>query len=141
MIIPVVTTPWAQWSMDSMKDDGFGTSGNAPLAHVGIQIGNVVAHTSMPLYLTSMSNPHVMSYAYKGLDPMRFGMKNAMKSRKEFQMMSSQAYRLGAKIGGRRAAHTAGRIAFRAVPGLGWAMLAYDVYDLIANDRLFGVNL
>ena len=44
-------------------------------------------------------------------------------------------------MGTRKAAHMAGRVAFRAVPGLGWAMLAYDVYDLIANDRLFGVNL
>jgi len=166
VIIPVITTPWAQWSMDSMKDDGFGTSGNAPLAHVGIQIGNVVAHTSMPFYLTRMSNPHIMSYAYKGLDPMRFGLKAAMSSRKEFQMMSSQAYRLGAKIGEhiawptkhpvflpgskqgqaalksmRKGARIGGRVGFRAIPGLGWAMLAYDVYDLIANDRLFGVNL
>jgi len=141
VIIPVITTPWAQWSMDSMKDDGFGTEGNAPLAHAGIQIGNLVAHTSMPFHLTRMSNPHIMSYAYKGLDPERFGMKTAMKSRKQFQMMSSQAYRLGAKVGGKKAAHMAGKVAFRAIPGLGWAMLAYDVYDLIANDRLFGVNL
>lgn len=166
MITPYITTPWAQWSYDSAKDHGLGKEGHAPLAHVGIQIANAVSHLAMPLYLTSMSNPHIMSYAYRGLDPARFGIQAAMKSRKEFQIASSQAYRLGAAIGGHlawpskqpvflsgtakgklastaiaRGASIGGRIGARAIPGLGWAMLAYDVYDLVANQRLFGVQL
>jgi len=166
MIIPLITTPWAQWSYDSVKDDGLGEHGNAPLAHLGIHIGNIVAHTALPIHLTRMSNPHILSYAYKGLDPAKFGMKAAMQSRREFQIASSAAYRAGAAIGGHlawpsnapvflaetakgkraasaiaRGSRIGGRVGARLIPGLGWAMLAYDAYDLVANQRLFGVQL
>ncbi len=150
MIISPITGRWAQWSYDEVQKSGPGKSGNAPLAHFGIQLGNIVAHVSTPVYLTRMSNPHLMSYAYKGLDPLKFGMKTAMSSRKEFQMASSKAFRMGEHIGGAitkgtryagRGARAGGRFAFKAIPGLGWGMLAYDTFDLIANKRLFGVNL
>jgi len=145
MIVSPITTPWAQWSYDHMKKHGFGDEGNAPLAHLGIQMGNFVAHVAGPLYLTSMGKPHIMSYAYKGLDPMKVGLRTAMKDRRAFQIASSPAYQLGSKagkkLGLKTGARVAGRVGARLVPGLGWAMLAYDVYDLVANQRLFGVEL
>ena len=166
MIISPITGKWAQWSYDELTENGFGESGNAPLAHVGIQLGNAVAQLALPIQLTRMSNPHLMSYAYKGLDPLKFGMKAAMASRKAFQMESSMAYRMGAKLGEhiawptktpvflpgskqgkaalkamQKGARIGGRVGFRAIPGLGWSMLAYDAYDLLANKRLFGVKL
>ncbi len=166
MIISPITARWAQWSYDQVSEKGFGKEGNAPLAHLGIQLGNAVAQLALPIQLIKSANPHVMSYAYKGLDPMKFGMKAAMASRKEFQLASSPAYRIGAKIGehimwpsnapvflagtkkGKAAtkaiakgARLGGRAGSRLIPGVGWAMLAYDAYDLVANDRLFGVQL
>ncbi len=135
----MITSPFAQWALDhASRDDG---EPNNPAMYFGILGITAVADTAVPVYMTSMSNPHIMSYAYPGLPPERFGMKKSIASRKQFQMMSSKSYQLGARIGGKRFAQTAGRVAFRAVPGLGWAMLAYDVYDFIANDRLFGVKL
>jgi hypothetical protein len=47
--------------------------------------------------------------------------------------VATKAIAKGAKYGG--------RIGTKLIPGLGWAMLAYDVYDLVANKRLFGVEL
>ena len=90
---------WDQGSYDALTENGFGESGNAPLAHVGIQLGNAVAHLALPIQLTRMSKPHLMSYAYKGLDPLKFGMKAAMSYRKAFQMEASIAYRMGTKLG------------------------------------------
>lgn len=43
------------------------------------------------------------------------------------------AAKVGAKIGG--------RIGSRLIPGVGWAMLAYDVYDIAANQSLWGFKL
>jgi hypothetical protein len=145
MILSPITTPWAQWSYDHAREKGFGESGNAPLAHLGIQFGNFVAHTAGPLYLTGMGKPNIYAYAYEGIDPLKHGMKAAMKDRRAFQIASSPAYQLGAKagkkIGLKTGARVAGKIGARLVPGLGWAMLAYDAYDLVANQRLFGVEL
>jgi hypothetical protein len=39
----------------------------------------------------------------------------------------------GAKIGG--------RVGARLIPGVGWAMIAYDVYDVAANRSLWGFDL
>jgi len=144
VIVDIFTRPWAQWSYDLMKEEGPGERAGQPLAHLVIQAANVAANVAPAMILTSMSNPHVMSYAYKGLDPMKFGMKTAMKSRKEFQMASSRSYQIGEaalKRFGPRAAKTGGKFAFKAIPGLGWALLAYDAYDLVANQRLFGIQL
>jgi hypothetical protein len=41
--------------------------------------------------------------------------------------------RVGAKVGG--------RVGARLIPGLGWAMLAYDVYDISVNRSLWGFDL
>ncbi|AXH79443.1 MAG: putative membrane protein [Circular genetic element sp.] len=41
--------------------------------------------------------------------------------------------RVGAKLGG--------RIGGRLIPGVGWALLAYDVYDVAANRSLWGFDL
>jgi hypothetical protein len=48
----------------------------------------------------------------------------------------SPAYRAGARYGGK----LGGRIATRLVPVLGWAMVAYDVYDVVVNRSLWGFD-
>ncbi len=65
----------------------------------------------------------------------------------------SAAERLGARVGGRigaragtRAAVLGGakfgaRVGGRLIPGVGWALLAYDVYDIAANRSLWGFDL
>jgi len=150
MIISPFTSPLAQRSYDRARADPSELEGRAGGIHFGIQMGNLLAHVSMPVILTRMSNPHIMSYAYEGLDAAKFGTSAAIRSRKEFQIASSRAFRMGESIGGYamkgtryagRGARFGGRMAVKAVPGLGWSMLAYDVYDLAANRRLFGIQL
>ena len=150
MIISPFTTPVAQRSYDRIRSDQTSLEGREGGIHFGIQMGNIMAHISTPIILTRMSNPHIMSYAYAGLDPSKFGTMAAIRSRKEFQMASSRAFRMGESLGGYvmkgtkfagRAGRIGGRFAFKAVPGLGWSMLAYDAYDLAANRRLFGIQL
>jgi hypothetical protein len=46
---------------------------------------------------------------------------------------ASRGARVGAKLGG--------RIGGRLIPGVGWALLAYDVYDVAANRSLWGFKL
>lgn len=65
----------------------------------------------------------------------------------------SAAERTGARIGGRvgaRAGTRAGvlagaklgaKVGGRLIPGVGWALLAYDVYDIAANRSLWGFDL
>lgn len=48
----------------------------------------------------------------------------------------SPAYRAGFRSGGK----LGGRIATRLVPGVGWAMLAYDIYDVAFNQSLWGFD-
>jgi len=45
--------------------------------------------------------------------------------------------KVGLKIGGK----IGGRVAARLIPGVGWAMLAYDVYDIAYNRSLWGFDL
>jgi len=142
MIISPITTPIAEYAFERTGD--FTGGKNAPLLYAGIHTMNMVAHIATPVYLTRMSNPNMMSYAYKGLDPLKFGMHAAIQSRKDFQMASSKAFQVGSKIGARygtKAARLGGKFAVKAIPGVGWGMLAYDVYDLVANRRLFGIQL
>jgi len=145
MLLSPITSPIAQWSYDQasqtegeMNEAKFGL-------HISIMAGHTVASVATPAYLVSMSNPHIMSYAYRGLPAERFGIAAHLASRKEFQMMSSRSYTLGRAIGRKAglktAAHAAGKLAFRTVPVVGWALFAYDAYDLVANRRLFGVQL
>ena len=55
---------------------------------------------------------------------------------------ASQATKLGARLGGKvGAAKLGGKLAGRFVPGVGWALLAYDVYDIAANRSLWGFDL
>ena len=144
IIVPVVTTPWAQWSYDKIREDGISTDAEL-FTHGYLQLANAVANTALPIHLTTMVNPHIMSYGYGGISAERYGIAAAAADRKSFQTASSAAYQVGEKFGKRigmkTGARTAGRIAARAIPGLGWAMLAYDAYDLVANQRLFGVQL
>jgi hypothetical protein len=49
---------------------------------------------------------------------------------------ASPAYKVGARFGGR----IGGKIAGRAIPFVGWAMLAYDVYDVVVNRSLWGFD-
>jgi len=150
MIISPFSTPLARKSLDRIKNDPLELEGRAGAIHFGIQMGNAMAHLTMPLLLTRMSNPHLMSYAYKGLDASKYGIAAAVRSRKEFQIASSRAYQFGENVGSfalkgtkyaPKAARIGGKFAVKAVPGLGWSMLAYDVYDLAANRRLFGIQL
>ena len=76
----------------------------------------------------------------------------------------SQAERIGARVGGRIHAQTmynmgkglksstraltkgagykiGARIGGRLIPGVGWALLAYDVYDIAYNRSLWGFDL
>jgi len=144
MITPVFTTPWAQWSFDTVREDGISTDEEV-FIHGYLQLTNMFSHTAVPISLTRMSNPHILSYGYAGISAERYGIAAAMSDRKAFQLASSPAYQAGKKLGTRLGlkggARTAGRFAARAIPGLGWAMLAYDAYDLVANQRLFGVQL
>ena len=55
----------------------------------------------------------------------------------EYTTKASKATRAGTRVGGK----LGGRIAGRLIPGVGWAMLAYDVYDIAANRSLWGFDL
>jgi len=163
MITPVFTTPWAQWSYDTAREDGISTDQEV-MIHGYLQVANALSHTAIPISMTRMSNPHILSYGYAGISAERHGIAAAMADRKAFQRASSAAFKVGEDIGyhlgahyhmgdvskkalakrhlrGKAMAKIGGRIASRAIPGLGWALLAYDAYDLVANQRLFGVQL
>jgi hypothetical protein len=54
----------------------------------------------------------------------------------------SAAEKFGAKLGGKVGARKIGaRVAGRLIPGLGWGLLAYDVYDVAVNRSLWGFDL
>ncbi len=54
----------------------------------------------------------------------------------------SAAEKFGAKLGGKVGARKMGaRVAGRLIPGVGWALLAYDVYDVAVNRSLWGFDL
>ena len=55
----------------------------------------------------------------------------------EYTTKASKATRAGTRVGGK----LGGRIAGRLIPGVGWAMLAYDVYDLTVNRSIWGFDL
>lgn len=141
----MITTPFAQWDYDRTRRESAAGNPQNPGWFMAVQSVNMVAYVAGPLWLTTLNRPNVMSYAYKGMDPMKVGFTTAMKDRRTFQRVSSPAYQLGKgagkKLGMKTGAKVAGRIGARLVPGLGWAMLAYDAYDLVANKRLFGVEL
>jgi hypothetical protein len=50
---------------------------------------------------------------------------------------ASPAYKAGAKVGGKVGA----RVGARLIPGIGYGLLAYDVYDLTVNRSLWGFDL
>lgn len=144
MITPIFTTPWAQWSYDTAREDGISTDAEV-FIHTYLQTANMLSHTAIPIHLTTMGNPHILSYGYAGISAEKHGIAAAVADRKAFQQASSPAAQMGHKFGKRiglkAGARTTGRMAARLIPGLGWAMLAYDAYDLVANQRLFGVQL
>jgi len=47
----------------------------------------------------------------------------------------------GASGGARVGAKLGGRVGSRLIPGIGWGLLAYDVYDITVNQRLWGFDL
>ncbi len=49
---------------------------------------------------------------------------------------ASPAYKAGARVAGK----VGGRIGARVIPGVGWALLAYDVYDIAYNRSLWGFD-
>ena len=50
---------------------------------------------------------------------------------------ASPAYKAGARVGGK----VGGRIGARLLPGVGYGLLAYDVYDIAVNRSLWGFDL
>lgn len=158
-------SPFTNWGAQGSYDhiSKHGLTNETLKAHVFTQALNLVAEAYPIAKLTSMGNPAMVSYGYRGIDAARFGIQAAQAERLAFQRASSPAYRIGAKIGEHlawpnsrmlhyrnnpaaratiaRGARIGGKIGFRVIPGIGWAMLAYDAYDLIANKRLLGVNL
>jgi len=60
-----------------------------------------------------------------------------VKPRFHYYHGSSTAYQIGERYGGK----VGGKIAGRAIPLVGWAMLAYDVYDLIVNRSIWGFDI
>jgi len=50
---------------------------------------------------------------------------------------ASPAYKAGARVGGK----VGGRVAARLIPGVGYGLLAYDVYDITVNRSLWGFDL
>jgi hypothetical protein len=46
---------------------------------------------------------------------------------------ASRGAQIGAKVGG--------RVGARVIPGVGWGLLAYDVYDVAYNQSLWGFDL
>ena len=49
--------------------------------------------------------------------------------------------RAGAKVGLKAGAKVGARIGGRLIPGVGWALLAYDVYEVAVNRSLWGFDL
>ena len=157
MIYSPFTNWGAQASYDHIRKHGVKTD-REMASHAIMQGMNIVAEAYPIAALTSMSNPHRMSYLYSGIDAAKYGIRASEQSRREFQMASSKAYQYGSRfvLGANRImnapyriptgvsaklARLGGKAGYRLIPGLGWAMLAYDVYDLVANKRLLGINL
>jgi len=105
---------------------------NEPLYHFMVQTINAIADVGPKVMLISSSTPNIASYYYQG------------PGKVAYRATTSPAYKAGfraAKRFGPRAARVGGRIGTKLIPGVGWALLAYDVYDLVANKRLFGIEL
>ncbi|AXH79433.1 MAG: hypothetical protein [Circular genetic element sp.] len=158
MIISPFTNWGAQESYDYLKSGKEPQTQREMFGHFAIQMANMVTDIYPIAMLTSMSNPHRMAYLYEGVDAAKYGIRAAEASRREFQIASSRAYQFGSRfmVGANRImnapykiptkvtaklARVGGKVGFRVIPGIGWAMLAYDGYDLVANRRLFGINL
>ncbi len=58
---------------------------------------------------------------------------------------ASKAERIGGlagkKVFGKAGVKLGARVGGRLIPGVGWALLAYDVYDIAANRSLWGFDL
>lgn len=50
---------------------------------------------------------------------------------------ASPAYKAGLRVGGK----VGGRVAARLIPGVGYGLLAYDLYDIGVNRSLWGFDL
>ncbi len=53
---------------------------------------------------------------------------------------SKVGQRLGKRIAGKAGVKLGARIGGRLIPGVGWALLAYDVYDIAYNRSLWGFD-
>lgn len=127
---------------------------NEPLYHFMIQTINMLADIGPKVMMLSAANPNDLSYYYQGPDKIAY------------RASTSPAYRIGATIGEHLAwpnrtpilvggskkavaaraamakgARIGGRIGTKLIPGIGWGLLAYDVYDLAVNRKLFGIQL
>jgi len=151
MIYSPISRYFAQDSYERMRD-GFSKNPekpmtpNEPLYHFMIQGLNVLSHVGPSVMMTSAANPNVRSYYYQG------------PGKHAYRATTSQAYRMGSSVArtmntvmnypyriptstALKVGRIGGRIGTKLIPGIGWAMLAYDAYDLVANRRFFGVQL
>ena len=91
-------------------------------------------------YVANIITPLMMIDAgYKGLPRHTatiFG-KYPWDTMYEYTTKASKATSLGTKYGGK----VGGKLAGRLIPGVGWAMVAYDVYDVTVNRSLWGFDL
>ncbi len=53
---------------------------------------------------------------------------------------SKVGQRLGKRIAGKAGVKIGARVAGRLIPGVGWALFAYDVYDIAYNRSLWGFD-
>ncbi len=62
-----------------------------------------------------------------------------------YTQAASKAERIGGlagkKVFGKAGVKLGARVGGRLIPGVGWALLAYDVYDIAANRSLWGFDL
>ncbi len=119
---------------------------NEPLYHFMIQTINMLADVGPKVMMTSSANPSVMSYYYQG------------PGKVAYRATTSNAYRMGSMVAQTlnnvmnypynippsvttKIGRIGGKAATKLIPGIGWGLLAYDVYDLAVNGRLFGIQL
>jgi len=101
------------------------------LATLAVAVPTLLANTITPVLLIDAGK--------RGL-PMHTGTyfgKMPWDTMYEYTTKASKATRAGTRVGGK----LGGRIAGRLIPGIGWAMLAYDVYDVAVNRSLWGFEL
>jgi len=140
-------SPYGKGLLEKYEESLPGTIGAAILfayAATPTFVGNIL----LPAKLVSMGiRPHPIvesMHFVKGLPyvkPMWTVFHGATPAYKVGQKIGEKVggkvgIRAGVRVGGR----IGGRLAARLIPGVGWALLAYDVYDIAYNRSLWGFD-